>query len=204
MSRQMPQKMEELLYRIKDPDIIREIQHKWNDLVIANDNYERNYPQQFANQVEGNLKFKEQKTIPTPAEQMQVYESMVIAQIQDHLDDKQQPGQEATYELKDDSKATPDQVQLNDRFRLTFTEVTQPQQKEEMPPKGKAYNDMDQSQELNVTWLKDYKAQKEAQNKTDKELQPDTYNLQLNFGKLETPDKSEIEPEPQEPEMDKD
>ncbi len=196
MPRQMPQKMEELLSRIDNPDTIRDIQNKWSELVTANDNYELNYPQQFANLVEGNLKFKEQKTIPTPAEQMQMYESMVMSEISDHLEGKQQQGKEETYEL--DGKDN-----LKDKFRLNFKDVGTPQQ--QAAGLEKANHDLDKSQELNVTWLQDYKAQKEAANIPAKETQqPNEYSLQLNFKMMDSPDKSEITPEPEEPEIDKD
>lgn len=190
----MPQKMEELLSKIENPDTIRDIQNKWSELVTANDNYELNYPQQFANLVEGNLKFKEQKTIPTPAEQMQMYESMVMSEISDHLEGKQQQEKEETYEL--DGKDN-----LKDKFRLSFKDVGTPQQ--QAARLAKANHDLDKSQELNVTWLQDYKAQKEAANIPGKETQqPNEYSLQLHFKTMDVPAKSEIEPE--EPEIDKD
>lgn len=199
----MPKDMEDLLFQLNDPDIIRDIQGKWDDLVAANDNYERNYPQQFANLVEGNLKFKEQNSIPTPAEQLQAYESIIIAEIEEHLEEKQRLEKEETYELEQDEKAGPDKDNIIDQFQLTFSEVTTPQKE---PARGKEFNDLEKSQELNVTWLQEYKEELEREQKSianGKEIQPeDPYRLQLNFGRLEDLDRDR-DIEPDEPEMEK-
>ncbi|MBS1778045.1 MAG: hypothetical protein JST70_01895 [Bacteroidetes bacterium] len=201
MARQMPKEMQELLYQIDDPDIINGIHQKWNELVAANDNYELNYPQQFGNLVDGNMKFKEQKSIPTPAEQMQMYESMVLAEIHDRIDDKEKGDNEATYELEPDEQAPPDKVQTADQFRLTFSDMSEPKADKDAPEKEKAPDD----KELNVTWLQAYqeeRAQEQQQPELPDQQQP--YTLQLNFGKLEELDRSDMEIEPDEPEMEKD
>lgn len=78
MAERMPKEMQELLARIENPDEIKRVQLLWNDYIAANDNYELNYPQQFANIVDGNRRFGQNKTIPTPAEQLRQYESLVM------------------------------------------------------------------------------------------------------------------------------
>lgn len=199
--------MDELLHKIDDPDVIKTIQGKWNELVAANDNYERNYPQQYANLVEGNLKFKEQKSIPTPAEQLQMYESMVIAEIKDYLDEKQKEEKEATYELEqgdNTGKNTPDD---RERFRLSYADITKKAMQPGTPQKSAPSNNIEKSQELGVTWMKAYKEQREQEHKSlsnDKAVHPGGYELNLNFGKLEDLDKADRHMEPEAPEPEKD
>src|SRR5690606_2511181 len=152
MAQRMPREMEEKLILINDPDAIIEIQQQWNKYVAANDKYEQTYPQQFGALVEGNLKFKENKSIPTPAEQMTMYRGMVMEAIEEQLGEKNMTGKEATYEL---DEAAPQQQIHHDRqgkLELSFTDKSL-RDKQEM-------KNIDQSQDLNLTWLKEHREQK--------------------------------------------
>lgn len=209
MARQMPKDIQELLGKLHDPDTIRLIQGRWSEYVATNEQYEQNYPQQFANQVEGNLKFKEQKSIPTPAEQMAMFEDMLREEIEEHLDDKELQGKDEVYELDENKNiGTPKPEPPNDRtekitdFKLNFEDRGL---RDKPVPKDKI-NDMDKSQELNVVWLQDYKdqkakeAQEPVQDISKQQSQPDKpYELNLTFGRLEEPDKSDQMLEPGEP-----
>lgn len=207
MARAMPKDMQELMDKLHDPDTIREIQTKWNAYVTANEQYERNYPQQFGNLVEGNLKFKEQKSIPTPAEQMAMFEDMVREEIEDHLEQKDTQDKEQVYELdhkQPDDTPIPelpnDRVEKLADFRLSFEDTDL---RDKRVPKT---NDIDKSQELNVVWLQDYKDQKareeqqrvQKKNKTQQE-QDKPYELNLTFGRLDEHNKSSDHIKPEEP-----
>ncbi|MEZ5016084.1 MAG: hypothetical protein R2800_03475 [Flavipsychrobacter sp.] len=211
MARQMPKDMQELLGKLHDPDTIRSIQGRWNEYVATNEQYEQNYPQQFAHQVEGNLKFKEQKSIPTPAEQMAMFEDMLREEIEEHLDEKELQGKDEVYELHENKNiGTPKPDLPNGRaekvtdFKLNFED----RGLRDSPVSEDKTNDMDRSQELNVIWLQDYKdqkakeAQEPVQDTPKQEPQPDKpYELNLTFGRLEEPDKSDQTLEPEEPGM---
>lgn len=211
MARQMPKDMQELLGKLHDPDTIRSIQGRWNEYVATNEQYEHNYPQQFANQVEGNLKFKEQKSIPTPAEQMAMFEDMLREEIEAHLDEKEVQGKDEVYELDENKNIGTSKPELpNDRtekitdFRLNFEDRGL---RDKPVPEVKT-NDIDRSQELNVVWLQEYneqkakEAQEPVQDTPKQEPRPDKpYELNLTFGKLEEHDKSDRHIEPEEPGM---
>jgi hypothetical protein len=208
MGRPMPKQMEELLQHINDPEEIRNIQGKWNEYVAANENYELNYPQQFGNLVEANLKFKEQKSIPTPAEQMRIYESLMMEEINDLLEERQVEDKEQVYELEEDKEIEePDAPGLSeDRmqdFKLTFGDMEYIEPENENAPSKSPGNDIDKSQELNVVWLKDYREQQQQAKEAKKEKEPlpqQSYDYQLTFGNLDDIEKDDIEPE--EPEID--
>lgn len=84
----MPEDIAALLEQIPNYDDVVRIQNKWHEYAKANEVYELNYPQQFGNLVEANLKFKEQKSIPTPAEQMAQYNETIRGELTDLLQDK--------------------------------------------------------------------------------------------------------------------
>lgn len=211
MARQMPKDMQELLGKLHDPNTIRSIQGRWNEYVAINEQYEQNYPQQFANQVEGNLKFKEQKSIPTPAEQMAMFEDMLREEIEEHLDEKELQGKDEVYELNENKNIdTPKPDLFNDRtekitdFKLNFEDRGL---RDKPVPEDKT-NDIDRSQELNVVWLKDYKDQKAKETQepvldsSKQQTPPDKpYELNLTFGRLEELDNSDRHIEPGEPEV---
>ena len=119
MAQKMPKELEEMLHQLDDPDEIKRIHGKWLELAAANENYERNYPIQFGNLVEANLKFKENKTIPTPTEQMRGYNDLIRNEISDSLEAKEvNSPEENVYELEDDQ---PSKEKTFEEFKLTFT-----------------------------------------------------------------------------------
>lgn len=218
MARQMPKDMQQRLGELQDPETIRSIQGKWNEYVATNEQYELNYPQQFAHQVEGNLKFKEQKSIPTPAEQMASFETMVREEIEGHLGDKGDIDKDPVYELDDKEQSdSPRSETVNERegrmkdFQLSFGDMSLRDKdvpEQETPAKE---NDIERSQVLNVVWLKDYKEQKAQEQKEQTQdmtkAQPEQdkpYELSLTFGKLEELERSNEQIEPEQPDMEPD
>lgn len=169
----MPPAMEELLNTLNEPEDIRRIQEKWNECVEANENYERNYPQQFGNLVEANRKFGEQKTIQTPAEQLRMYEAMVMQEINDLAETRQQE-QEELYELDEQQPQQEVQLTSEDRmrdFQLTFGDMgySEQEDKTSQPAQDEQKRDLNQSQDLGITWLKEYKAEQEAEQGIEQE-----------------------------------
>lgn len=199
----MPKEMEELLFQIDDPDKIIEIQQKWNEYVAANDNYERVYPLQLAAIVDGNNKFKEQKTLQTPAEQLQMYATMTTGEIKDYLQEKEQ-GKEEVYEVGDDKEPGDAGPSKQDKFRdfqLTFDMLETEPGRDVPPEQDKEGFDIDKSQDLKIEWLEEYKGQeKDTPDPAEKLPQQDKpYELNISFGLLDELDKSDYEIEPDEP-----
>jgi hypothetical protein len=77
MPNKMPDDIEKMLYELDNHDDIERIQKQWFEYQSANTLYEKQYPLQLGNIVEGNLKFKENKSIPTPAEQMHEFNESI-------------------------------------------------------------------------------------------------------------------------------
>lgn len=120
MPQKMPKDLEDLINSLDDPSDIERIYGRWNAYVAANENYEKKYQQQFGNLVMGNASFKENKVLPTPAEQMRSYTDLVREEAKD-----MKMGKYLAQNVKN-----PDYI------------------------KG---NDIDQSQELGITWMKEYR-----------------------------------------------
>lgn len=99
----MPFEMEQQLFKLDDHEEIKRIQQMWNAHYVAYEKYELDYSIQLGSIVEGNRMFGEQKSIPTPAEQLRMYESMVMAEINDKLDEKDQTKEEL-YEIDEPGK----------------------------------------------------------------------------------------------------
>ncbi len=93
MSNRVPKDIQELMDQVHDTDKLLEFAGKWNEYARTNSEYERNYPMQFANLVEGNLKFKQDKTIPTPSEQMEEFRDLMRDELNDYLNELQQDKQ---------------------------------------------------------------------------------------------------------------
>lgn len=159
----MPQDIEELLFQMDNPDEITRIQKKWAEYNEANKNYERNYDIQFANLVEANLKFKESKTIPTPAEQMRNYTDAIRAEISDLIEERQK---EPLYELEENIQEPEQASRLADdikaKFKLSFDyRDNEKSNGQDLDNKGvKKGHTLDKSQELGLSWLKSYQKQK--------------------------------------------
>lgn len=202
MAERMPKEMQELLARIENPDEIKRVQLLWNDYVAANDNYELTYPQQFANIVDGNRRFGQNKTIPTPAEQLRNYESMVLAEIND-LIQEQELQKEELYQLDDNKEPeVPTEEQRIEQFRLSFDDIERTEEQQALPGR-----DIDQSQELGITWLKGWEQERQAQqppkdNAPGKETPKQPYELKLTFDDRDNPEKDDYGIEPEEPDMD--
>ena len=202
MAERMPKEMQELLARIENPDEIKRVQLLWNDYVAANDNYELTYPQQFANIVDGNRRFGQNKTIPTPAEQLRNYESMVLAEIND-LIQKQELQKEELYQLEDNKEPeVPTEEQRIEQFRLSFDDVERTEEQQALPGR-----DIDQSQELGITWLKEWEQEQQAQqpskdNASAQETPKQPYELKLTFDDKDNSEKDDYSIEPEEPDMD--
>lgn len=202
MAERMPKEMQELLARIDNPDEIKRVQLLWNDYVAANDNYELNYPQQFANIVDGNRRFGQNKSIPTPAEQLRQYESLVMAEIND-LIQEQELAKEELYELEDKQEPeTPTEESRMDQFRLSFDDMERPTVQQALPGR-----DIDQSQELGITWIKEWEREQQAQQSSkdntpaqETPKQPD--ELKLTFDDRDNLEKDDYGIEPEEPDMD--
>lgn len=202
----MPPAMEELLNKLDNPEDVRHIQQRWNECVAANDKYELAFPEQFGNLVESNRRFGENKTIPTPAEQLRMYETMVTQEIND-LAEIRQHEQEELYELEEQQPQQNAQLPSEERmrdFQLTFDDMGYTEQEEKTPqqePQARG-RDLDQSQDLSVTWLKEYQAQQEAvqgveqEQPTTKEEPAKPYDFNLVFKGIEEMEKEDaIEPE---------
>lgn len=202
MAERMPKEMQELLARIDNPDEIKRVQLLWNDYVAANDNYELNYPQQFANIVDGNRRFGQNKTIPTPAEQLRQYESLVMAEIND-LIQEQELAKEELYELEDKQEPeAPTEESRIEQFRLSYDDMERTTVQQALPGR-----DIDQSQELGITWIKEWEREQQAQQPSkdntpahETPKQPD--ELKLTFDDRDNPDKDDYGIEPEEPDMD--
>lgn len=197
----MPKQMEEMMLKLENPEQIKQVQLMWNELVAENEKYELNYPQQFANIVEANRRFGEHKFIPTPAEQLRQFEDRIMAEMEDMLDEKDR---EELYEL-DEPQKEEDQPQ-SDRehdFKLTFDDMIWTEAKEitsKLEDKGR---DIEQSQELGISWMKEYREQLKAgqsmeNDKTsDKEEPARPYDFKLVFSGMEEleQDNKSVEPE---------
>lgn len=198
----MPPAMEELLNKLEEPEDIRRIQERWNECVAANEKYELNYPIQFGNIVEANRRFGENNKIPTPAEQLRMYETMVIQEINDLAETRQQEREEL-YELEEQQPQQAVQLPSEDRmrdFQLTFDDIghTEQEEKTPQPEQGEKRRDIDQSQDLGITWLKEYQAQQGAEQEqpTPKEEPAKPYDFNLVFKGIEEMEKEDaIEPE---------
>lgn len=198
----MPAAMEELLNKLEEPEDIRRIQERWNECVAANDNYELTYPQQFGNLVESNRRFGEHKTIPTPAEQLRMYETMVMQEINDLAETRQQEREEL-YELEEQPPQKATQLPSEDRmrdFQLTFDDMGYTEQEEKIAQakEGEKGRDIDQSQDLGITWLKEYQAHQGAEQEQPipKEEPAKPYDFNLVFKGIEDMEKEDaIEPE---------
>lgn len=202
----MPPAMEELLNKLDNPEDVRHIQQRWNECVAANDKYELAFPEQFGNLVESNRRFGENKTIPTPAEQLRMYETMVTQEINDLAEIRQQE-QEELYELEQPEQIQQAQLPNENKFRdfqLTFDDMgyTEQEDKTQQPETKAQGRDIDQSQDFSVTWLKEYKAQQEAEQgveqgqPTAKEEPAKLYDFNLVFKGIEEMEKEDaIEPE---------
>jgi hypothetical protein len=83
MPNKMPEDIEKLLYELDSHEDIERIQKQWNDLSRQNELYEHTYLQQLGNTVEGNLKFKEAKTLINPAEQMHQFNESIRQELQE-------------------------------------------------------------------------------------------------------------------------
>jgi hypothetical protein len=123
MADRMPKELEDLLFTMDDPDAIKDIQEKWLRYSAANRNYTKAYPEQFSHLVESNLKFKENKTIPTPAEQMRGYNDAIREEILDKLNDKNKKEQ---YEIDENERS--ENTDNNSKtsvkqFKLTFDDI---------------------------------------------------------------------------------
>lgn len=209
----MPKEIEEKLFQINDPDTIREIQQQWNEYVASNDNYERVYPQQLAAIVEGNQKFKENKSIPTPAEQMDSYKNSLMNAIEEKLGEKEKPVREQTYELEEVTKTQKTPIDTMNKFQLSFSDISlRDKQEIQSPLSDKEQNSSEKSQELGITWAQEYKEQQEKEEREREEREPTPskeekkekpYELKLSFCRLDEMDKSEhgIAPEAPEPEV---
>lgn len=189
--------MTEQLAKLNNADDVKRIQLLWNEYLAANDNYELSYPQQFGNQVHGNRLFGEQKSIPTPAEQLRLYESLVMAEIDDLLQEQDQTREEV-YEQDEPQENIPSLPEQKVRdFQLTFNDIGD---KGNPMPEEKG-RDINQSQELGLTWLKEYQQSKEAgQNditqQTDQPKQG--YDFKLVFNDLDEIIRDDIGLEPEE------
>jgi hypothetical protein len=206
MAEQMPKEIEEQLFRFDNPDEIKRIQEKWQEYSQANDNYERNYPEQFAHIVEANNKFKEHKTIPTPAEQWAAYKGSIQQEIEAHLQEQEMQHEE-TYTLDEKVPAADVEIYMDDPkgdFQLTWDDMNAASH--EQPTIGQTHN-MDKAQELGITWIMDHEAEQavKQQKEEKQELQSTKDKLQefrLSFDKdydapeHDTPENS--------PEMDRD
>ena len=155
MSSRMPHDIQELLDQIDDPEKMLEFASRWGEYVKKNNEYEQNYQMQFANITEGNLKFKQDKTIPTPAEQLDQFRDLIRDDLNDYLNERQQ-----------DKQASAEQDEVTPETPL------------------------DQSQELMLTWMKEYKEQQArqvpenpSQEKEDEKTEPS--DLKLSFGNEE-------------------
>lgn len=193
----MPKDLEALLFQLENADDIKKVQEEWAEYQAANENYEKNYPVQFANLVEANLKFKENKSIPTPAEQMHGFEERIKARIDDLLEEKQHHD---TYEL-DEANDNPSQrqaeyLQQKKELKLTFDTKTPTASKQDLT-KSKTGHDINKSQELGISWLKQHQ-QQQREEKQDKEEKTESkeqdikgYDFKLVFANMNQPDKTE-------------
>lgn len=197
----MPQQMEEMLLKLDNPEQVKQVQQMWNELVIENEKYELNYPQQFGNIVEANRRFGEHKTIPTPAEQLRQFEGQVMAEMENMLDEKER---EELYELDEQQKGeVQPQPDRGGDFKLTFGDMALIASNEITPDKDTKGWDIDQSQELGVTWMKEYREQMEAEqlaenNKSATKEEPaQHYDFKLVFSGMEEleQDGKSVEPE---------
>ena len=161
MRAKMPKDLEALLFQLENADDIKKVQDEWAEYQAANENYEKNYPVQFANLVEANLKFKENKSIPTPAEQMQDFKERIKTRIDDLLEEKQHHD---TYELEEANdninQREAEYLQQSKELKLTFDTQTPVASKQETA-KSKSGHDIDKSQELGISWLKQHQQQEE-------------------------------------------
>lgn len=118
---QMPKELEELLFQVEDVDAIQRIQTKWMEYADANAHYEKVYPDQFANLVQANSTFKENKTIPTPPEQMREYNDMIRDEINEVLHEKSLEEKADAYEVEEQAPNT--KQKTFDDFKLTFLDM---------------------------------------------------------------------------------
>ncbi|OJW77930.1 MAG: hypothetical protein BGO69_10800 [Bacteroidetes bacterium 46-16] len=196
MRAKMPKDLEALLFQLENADDIKKVQDEWAEYQAANENYEKNYPVQFANLVEANLKFKENKSIPTPAEQMQDFKERIKTRIDDLLEEKQHHD---TYELEEANdninQREAEYLQQSKELKLTFDTQTPVASKQETA-KSKSGHDIDKSQELGISWLKQHQQQEEKQHKQEektegKEQDIKGYDFKLIFANMNQSDKLE-------------
>lgn len=183
MPQRMPREIEDKLLTLHSDDDVKYIQQRWNELSVANENYELSYPIQFGNLVDSNLRFKESKTIPTPAEQMRAFQEMILAEIDD-LADKER---EELYELDDhETPANDNMIEISpqdklESFKIEFMDMWEREQSP-LPEELIKPNDIDKSQILSIGFIEAYQKGQErddiekedpALDKDEVEYEPD-------------------------------
>jgi hypothetical protein len=143
----MPEDIEKMLYQLDNYEDIERIQKQWMQYQSANDRYEKQYSQQLGNIVEGNLKFKETKSIPTPAEQMHQFNDS----IRQELYELHGKGKEQDYYVEPDEPSN-DNQQRNasgtvEDFQLTWADAS----KMENEVKGKSVEN-ERERDFKLDW----------------------------------------------------
>ncbi len=185
----LPKEIDQLLVKLENPADIKHIQLQWNEYVAENEKYELSYPQQFGNLVESNRKFGEHKSIPTPAEQLRMFEGLLLAELEDKLHEQDRVN-EQLYELEEGSEVTqvthdvipelPPPDKFKD-FQLSFIDMGF-SSKEGITPE-EPQNDIDRSQELGISWMKEWQQKREAEKLTeqDKGVTPEQSDKPYDF-----------------------
>ena len=121
----MPDDILQRLYDLNDYEAFMELQEQWNQYRRTNMAYERNYDQQFGNLVLGNRSFGQQKSIPTPVEQMEQFNQS----IREEIDMRMGKQKEALYQQDDKTServehgakdATEAKLEKKGEFRLEW------------------------------------------------------------------------------------
>lgn len=125
MPNKMPEDIEKMLYELDSHEDIERIQKQWFEFSHQNEQYEHHYLQQLGNTVEGNLKFKENKTVITPADQMHQFNES----IRQELHELHGKGKEDQYYLEIEEPGN-DNGQLGKAsamqdFQLTWSDTSQ-------------------------------------------------------------------------------
>lgn len=120
----IPEDILQRMYDLDDHDAFVAFHRQWHDYRQANEKYEHTYAQQFGNLVLGNRTFGQQKSIATPAEQMEGFNQ----KIREELDARLGRRKDVVDEQEDKSSR-----------RIEDKEVQKPEKEQELRLEWEAY-----------------------------------------------------------------
>lgn len=177
----MPADIQDKLFNLDDPEQIMRLQTQWNEYVAANEKYELSYPQQFANIVEGNRTFGQNKTIPTPAEQMAQYKQSILDEIDAIASEKNLDEKEEEYYIEEPNDSGDKGKGQSKGFDMNWEDVGRNLEEYHLSEQELAEPGKDNSQfkEMSMDWVQEYYADQKAMDKRiEAELEQDKEALE--------------------------